>query len=112
MAKKLSELHSNMSPESQLRSQIMTEQLLSEMPLHQFQHARDLSQKLLAEVLDVQETSIEKLEKRADMYLSTLRTHIQAMGGELEIVARFPYGAVSVDNFSDLEGGAKYSSLD
>lgn len=103
MAKQFSELHSNMKPESQLRSQAMTEQLLREMPLHQLRQARELSQKLLAEVLNEQQRSIKKLEKRADMYLSTLRTHIQAMGGELEIVARFPYGSVSMSNFSDLE---------
>jgi hypothetical protein len=42
------------------------------------------------------------MEKRTDMYLSTLRSHIQAMGGELEIVARFPDGAVKINNFSDL----------
>lgn len=36
--------------------------------------------------------AVAKIEKRTDMYLSTLRSHIQAMAGELEIVARFPEG--------------------
>jgi hypothetical protein len=36
------------------------------------------------------------------MYLSTLRSHIEAMGGELDVVARFPDGAVKISNFSDL----------
>jgi hypothetical protein len=36
------------------------------------------------------------------MYLSTLRSHIQAMGGELEIIARFPDGAVKINNFAEL----------
>ena len=36
------------------------------------------------------------------MYLSTLRSHIEAMGGELEIVARFPEGSVRISNFADL----------
>jgi len=102
MAKKFSELHSNMKPESQLRSQAMTEQLLKEMPFHQLRQARELSQKLLAEVLNEQQQSIKKLEKRADIYLSTIRTQIQAMGGELEIVARFPHGSLSIRTFSDL----------
>lgn len=92
-----------MKPESQLLSQVMTEQLLIEMPLHQLQQAHGLTQKLLAEVLNEQQRSITKLEKRADMYLSSLRTHIQAMGGELEFVTRFPLGAVRIGNFSDLE---------
>lgn len=104
MAKKFYELHSNMKPESQLRSQAMAEQLLREMPLHQLRQARVLSQKLLSEVLNEQQQSIVKLEKRADMYLSTLRTHIQAMGGELDIVARFPLGSIRIHSLSDLEG--------
>jgi len=37
------------------------------------------------------------------MYVSTLRSHIQALGEELEIVARFPDGSVKIANFSDIE---------
>jgi len=40
------------------------------------------------------------MEKRTDMYLSTLRRHIRAMGGELDIVARFPDGDVHIQNLS------------
>lgn len=43
-----------------------------------------------------------KLEKRTDVYISTLRGHIEAMGGELDVIARFPEGAVRISNFSDL----------
>jgi hypothetical protein len=55
-----------------------------------------------AEALHVQHPSIAKLERRTDMYVSTLRSHIEAMGEELEIVARFPDGAVKIGNSSDL----------
>ncbi len=57
---------------------------------------------MLAEVLHVQQPSVAKLEKRTDMYISTLRSHIEAMGGELEVVARFPDGTVKISNFSDI----------
>jgi hypothetical protein len=50
----------------------------------------------------VQQPSIAKIEKRTDMYLSTLRSHIEAMGGQLEIVARFPEGSVKINNFAEL----------
>ena len=40
--------------------------------------------------------------KRTDLYLSTLCSHIEAMGGQLEVVARFPDGAVKISNFADL----------
>jgi hypothetical protein len=42
------------------------------------------------------------MEKRADMYVSNLRRFIHAMGGELDIVARFPDRTVKITNFSDL----------
>ena len=37
-----------------------------------------------------------------DMYISTLRSHIEAMGGELEVIARFPEGTVRISNFAEL----------
>ena len=40
------------------------------------------------------------LEKRTDI---TLRSHLEAMGGELDIIARFPGGAVKISNFTELE---------
>jgi hypothetical protein len=57
---------------------------------------------MLAETLHVQQPAIAKMERRTDMYISTLRSHIRAMGGELEITARFPDGAVKIANFSKL----------
>lgn len=103
MAKKFSELRSRMSPEAQARIEAKAQAMLAEMPLNELRQARGLSQKMLADVLHVQQPSIAKLEKRTDMYLSTLRSHIEAMGGKLEVVARFPDGAVKISNFSDLE---------
>ena len=46
--------------------------------------------------------SITKIEKRTDMYISTLRSHVEAMGGQLEVIAKFPDGNVKISNFSDL----------
>lgn len=56
------------------------------MPLNELRQARGLSQKVLAEVLHVQQPSIAKLEKRTDMYISTLRSHIEAMGGSWKLL--------------------------
>ena len=76
--------------------------MLLEMPLNELLQARGLSQKMLAEVLNVQQPFIAKMQKRTDMYLSTLRSHIEAMGGELDIIARFPDGTVKISNFAEL----------
>jgi hypothetical protein len=62
----------------------------------------DLRAQMKPEALHVQQPSIAKIEKRTDMYLSTLRSHIEAMGGELDIIARFPDGSVKISNFADL----------
>jgi len=80
--------------------------MLDEMPLNEMRQARGLSQKMLADILQVQQPSIAKMEKRTDMYVSRLRSHIEAMGGQLEVVARFPDGAVKISNFSDIGDSA------
>ncbi|MEF8697730.1 MAG: XRE family transcriptional regulator [Candidatus Accumulibacter sp. UW20] len=101
MAKKFADLRAQISPDSQFSAEVRAPAILAEMPLNELRQARGLSQKMLAEVLRVQQPSIAKMEKRTDMYLSTLRSHIEAMGGQLEVVARFPDGAVKISNFSD-----------
>ena len=102
MAKKFSNLRAKMKPDARERANSMAQSMLAEMPLNELRQARGLSQKMLAEVLHVHQPAIAKIEKRTDMYLSTLRSHIEAMGGELDIVARFPDGSVKISNFSDL----------
>lgn len=102
MAKKFSELRAAMSEPARQQADEQAKVMLAEMPLNELRQARGLTQKMLAEVLDVQQPSIAKMEKRTDMYLSTLRSYIEAMGGELEVIARFPDGAVKISNFTDL----------
>jgi DNA-binding XRE family transcriptional regulator len=80
MAKKFSELRAAMSPEARSQASERAQTMLNEIPLHELRQARGLSQKMLTEVIHVQQPSIAKMEKRTDMYLSTLSSHIQAMG--------------------------------
>ncbi|MBE7373422.1 XRE family transcriptional regulator [Pseudomonas lopnurensis] len=107
MAKKFADLRAKMSPEAQARVEAKAQELLAEMPLNELRQARGLSQKMLAELLHVQQPSIAKMEKRTDMYISTLRSHIEAMGGQLEVVARFPDGSVKISNFAEIEAAAQ-----
>lgn len=104
MARKFAELRAGMSPLARARSDAKARKMLAELPLHELRRARGLSQQQLAEALHVQQPSIAKIERRTDMYISTLRSHIEAMGGKLEVVARFPDGAVRISNFSELDG--------
>ena len=102
MAKKFSELEAKMSPESREWVKQEVAKALAETPLHELRNARGLSQTMLAEALHIQQPAIAKLEKRTDMYISTLRSHIKAMGGELDVIARFPDGDVKIANFSQI----------
>ena len=102
MTKKFSELEAKMSLERRARIAQKVKKALAEMPLDELRKARGLSQKMLAEALHIQQPAIAKLEKRTDMYISTLRSHIKAMGGDLDVIARFPDGDVRIENFSQI----------
>ena len=67
MAKKFAELRARMAPASQARAQAKAQAMLVEMPLNELRQSRGLSQKMLAQVLNVQQPSITKMEKRTDM---------------------------------------------
>jgi transcriptional regulator with XRE-family HTH domain len=77
------------------------------MSLDELREARALTQQQLAEALGVRQATISKMERRTDMYLSSLRKIIQAMGGELEIRAVFPSGLVRINQFRDLSEDRK-----
>jgi transcriptional regulator with XRE-family HTH domain len=81
--------------------------LLAAMPLQELRRARQLSQEQLAEELGATQPEISKIERRTDMYVSTLRRFVEAMGGQLEISARFPDGTVQITQFQELDAAKK-----
>jgi transcriptional regulator with XRE-family HTH domain len=91
-----------MSPESQARSEEKAMRYREEMALDELREARQLTQDALAEILNVNQSAISKLERRADMYVSTLRTVVKGMGGELRIEAIFPDGRVTIKRFGEV----------
>lgn len=103
MTKNFNTLVAKMSPEAKARGEAKARKMLAQMPLGELRKARGLSQEVLAATLHIKQPSVAKLEKRTDRYISTLRSHIQAMGGELEIIARFPEGSVVITNFSEID---------
>jgi len=109
MSRKFSELKNRMSREARDKADRRTLDMLAEMPLLELRRARELSQEQLAEILHIKQASVSKLERRTDMYIRTLRSYIEAMGGELEISAVFPEGRVSINQFSDQKNEPKRS---
>jgi len=72
------------------------------MDLAELRRALALSQQQLAKKLRVNQPEVAKIEKRADMLLSTLGAVLRAMGADLRIVARFPDHDVEIRNFHKL----------
>lgn len=66
------------------------ELIAEELSLRDLRKARDLTQKRMAEILNIGQDSVSRLEQRSDLLLSTLSSYVSAMGGTLELVARFP----------------------
>ena len=96
------ELRKRMSPERRARNAAATNELLAEMALHELRQARERSQEELARTLKVGQPAVAKLERRTDMYVSNLRRYVEALGGSLEITARFGEARVAITNFGDL----------
>lgn len=96
------ELRKGIPPARRAKNNEATKAMLTEMALHELRHAREMSQEELARELHVGQPAVAKLERRADMYVSNLRRYIEALGGTLEITAKFPDTSVSITNFSDL----------
>ncbi|MGY4535441.1 hypothetical protein ACVW0Y_004596 [Pseudomonas sp. TE3786] len=61
------------------------------------------SQVALAKALQVSPPAISRMERHTDIYIATLRSQIESMGGQLQMIVRFPEGSVKLSNFIDLD---------
>ena len=87
--KPFSELLEDMSPERRERIRKKTEELRQEMLLDELRKALMLTQEDLACSLNIKQATVSKIERQSDMYISTLRRFLSAMGAELKIIAAF-----------------------
>ena len=87
----LERIRNELSPARRKKIEARAAQLIAEeMTLRQLRRARKLTQARMAKELGIGQDGISKLEKRSDLLLSTLRKTIEAMGGNLSLVAEFP----------------------
>jgi transcriptional regulator with XRE-family HTH domain len=104
MAIRLDDYLAKLPEEDQQAIKKRTAELIAEeATLRQVREARERSQEAIAKMLHIKQAAVSKLERRTDMYLSTLRRYIEAMGGTLEIVARFPNQTVRITQFEALD---------
>lgn len=79
------------------------ELIAEELTLQDIRKARQLTQEQMAKTLNIGQDSVSRIEKRSDMMLSTMRSYVEAMGGSLELVARFPKrGTVIIKSIEDV----------
>lgn len=99
MAKSFDELKEKMSPERREKIEDEAQAILISMALQELRQTRHLTQQDLANILNVNQAALSKMENQTDMRVSTLRKLLSAMGGSLKIVAEFPEGEVVINQF-------------
>jgi transcriptional regulator with XRE-family HTH domain len=100
MAKSFDELvKRTTTKKTQARAALRTQELLAELLLSEVRQLAGKSQQQVAQALGIKQPSLSKLEKQSDMQISTLRKIVKALGGELEVLAKFPKGTVKIDQF-------------
>ncbi len=96
-----SELIRTFTPERRARVAAKAALLREAMTLEELTKALAFSQEDMAETLTVGQPAVAKLEKRTDMHVSNLRRYVEALGGTLEITARFPDASVVLTNIGE-----------
>jgi ribosome-binding protein aMBF1 (putative translation factor) len=93
----LRQLFERFSPEERGEIAREADQLRKEMALAELRQALGVSQAELAARLHVRQPAISRLERREDMTVGHLREVVKALGGELQMTARFPDGDVALN---------------
>ena len=96
MPRNFKELEAKMRPEARLRAKTRAREMMAEMLLAEIRAAQGFTQEQLAAALGIKQPSLSRLESQADMQIGTLRRLIEALGGELELIAHLPGGDVRI----------------
>lgn len=101
--RKFRELVQTMPVARQQKIASRVQQSLAAMPLEEVRKARQMTQAKLADALGVNQGEVSKIEHRTDIYLSTLASYVEALGGKLEIRAVFPDREMQITQFEELQ---------
>jgi hypothetical protein len=85
------EVMASLTPERRMRIEARAKEIIEEeMTLRDLRAVQHLTQARVAELLGVEQDSVSRMERRADMLLSTMTSYVEAMGGRLRLIAEFP----------------------
>ena len=99
MAKNFNILLAKMSPENQARVHTGANEMLEELVLQELRKSLNFTQEQVAEAMKLNQGVVSKMEHQNDIYVSTLRKFVTAMGGQLKLVASFPDREVVINQF-------------
>ena len=101
MAHKFDKLKSEMKPENLAKAKAKSQEMLAEMLLAEIRKETGFTQENLAKAIGIKQPTLSKLESQEDMQISTLQRLIQALGGQLELIAHMPNGDISISQFKN-----------
>ncbi len=91
MGRNLNQIIAELPPERQERIEARYQELRQEVEgLRELRQIAGKAQLDIATALNIKQPSVSKIEKQTDMYLSTLRSYVEAIGGKLELVVKLP----------------------
>ena len=99
MPRNFKELEAQMAPERLARAEIKAKEIMADMLLTEIRKQMGLTQRELAAALKIKQPSLSKIESQDDMKIGTLIRIIEALGGELELIAHLPGGDIRLSQF-------------
>jgi transcriptional regulator with XRE-family HTH domain len=90
MTVSLEEMLAEESEESRARIRLLAEEMRAEMNLREVRRLRKLTQARLSKKLKIGQEGVSRIEKRTDLYISTLRSYVEGVGGKLKLVVELP----------------------
>jgi transcriptional regulator with XRE-family HTH domain len=99
MAKKFENLEKKMNPERLANARARAREVMAEMLLAEIRKEAGFTQEDLAKTIGIKQPTLSKLESQDDIQISTLQRLIQALGGQLELIAHMPGGDIRISQF-------------
>ena len=103
----LDEILNEFSEESRARIEQRAAEIRAEINLRELRRLRKLTQARLSRKLKIGQEGVSRIEKRTDLYLSTLRSYVEGVGGKLSRVVELPDRPPVILAGLGMEGGAK-----
>lgn len=97
--KKFEKLKKQMKPENLQMAEAKTKEMMAEMLLAEIRKEAGFTQEDLARTIGIKQPTLSQLESQDDIQISTLQRLIQALGGQLELIAHMPGGDIRISQF-------------